>query len=360
MGIANLKMSRMGRNSMSFIRAKPGDRTKILDSSHSYILDDEYYVAFKVVFDKFGNIKIFPATEESQKELNEQPRNREDYLINKYWEIMYEEQPWLQVDNFLLNNWVRNRIKNGINNIRFATENFGIWNILHPTNPCPKFYGCKDGSDTCKCVINSCNCEFGIAVPDGQCHVHNSNQCASCDQGTSTRAGYHLNQQTESCEINVCRCNEGDPRIFCSQHDNFECENCYSSTKFSNLINFRCTTCGSDSPCKNNEICEVENNLIVCKDYCSNDNPCSSLEYCLVKDNAIVCKPRVLCSDYETGVGTWTKPDWSFKQCRQQTTLYFQSKSIQIYFSQQQHIHCFGELRQRLHSICQSPGCHSY
>ena len=121
----------LGKNSMSFLRATPGDESKILDSNHSYDLDNENYMAFKVVIDFYGNIKIYPATTKARQELNEQPRNTEDYLINKYWRIDYEVDPWLQVNNFLSHDWVKNRINRGINNIRFASENFCEWNILY-------------------------------------------------------------------------------------------------------------------------------------------------------------------------------------------------------------------------------------
>ena len=138
----------MGKNSMSSLGAIPGDESKILDSSHSYDLDSEHYMAYKVVFDANANIKIFPATEESRKELKEQPRDQsDDYLINKYWEVQYEKDPWLQADNFLANEWVS--IKKGINNIRFATQVFGEWNLLNrddrdscQANPCDKFNRC--------------------------------------------------------------------------------------------------------------------------------------------------------------------------------------------------------------------------
>ena len=63
---------------------------------------------------------------------------------------------------------------------------------------------------------------------------------------------------------------------------------------------------------------------------CSGNNPCSDDEICEVENNSMVCKAvRTLCDDNETGIGTWTKPNWSFEQCQQQETLILQADSIQ-------------------------------
>ena len=139
----------LGKNSMSFLRAIPGDESKTLDSNHSYDLDNVNYMAYKVAIDFDGNIKIYPVTEIARQELNEQPRNTEDYLINKYWKINYRVNfnPWLQVEKFLSHDWFKNRFNNGINNIRFASDNFAEWNILYRDDYChdpTKFYNLID------------------------------------------------------------------------------------------------------------------------------------------------------------------------------------------------------------------------
>ena len=58
------------------------------------------------------------------------------------------------------------------------------------------------------------------------------------------------------------------------------------------------------------------------------DNPCSIGDICVVKNNENVCK-KTLCSEDETELGSWKKPDWNLEECRQQTTLYILSKSIE-------------------------------
>ena len=78
-----------------------------------------------------------------------------------------------------------------------------------------------------QCLINSCECDFGNTVPDGQCDFHGSKQCASCNDG------YRLVETT--CEPNVCICNNGVPRktgitdVICDQHGRHECHECNSN-----------------------------------------------------------------------------------------------------------------------------------
>ena len=49
-----------------------------------------------------------------------------------------------------------------------------------------------------------------------------------------------------------------------------------------------------------------------------------NIEYNIISGN-----PCGLCSENESGLGNWSKPNWTFKQCRQQTYLNLGGQSIE-------------------------------
>ena len=130
------------------------------------------------------------------------------------------------------------------------------------------------------CVPNRCTCPNGLRVDDEYCTVDGEAQCLECDQSTLTEPGYHLeayqpyrysgNSSIKFCAVNECRCDYGEPRIACSLHNDYQCENCSPPGRTHNDQTWQCDV--NECTCQNG-VAHVANN---CEDDDSED-----CDYCI-------------------------------------------------------------------------------
>ena len=147
-------------NAKSVIRARPGDDSTILAKKFGHILDKDNYVAFKLVFNQLDTTTMMSIyTTENP---IYQPRNEDGFIIDESFEIKYQQEPWMQINDFFASPDIE--IVNGIDNIGFATGSDGYWNILKRTDVddcegviCNGFAECIDGLNA-----YSCRCQNGI------------------------------------------------------------------------------------------------------------------------------------------------------------------------------------------------------
>ena len=154
-------------NAKSVVRAKPGNDSTTLVEKFGHVLDEDNYQAFKVVInqrDDKTNMKIYKTEHPIY-----QPRNDDGFITDENFEIIYSEEPWMQIDDLLSKPDIE--FSSGIDHIAFATGSDGYWNILKRTDiddcenaMCNGFANCIDGLHTysCKCQdrITGVDCDF--------------------------------------------------------------------------------------------------------------------------------------------------------------------------------------------------------
>lgn len=108
-----------------------------------------------------------------------------------------------------------------------------------------------DSVDRSVCVLNVCDCVHGNPTTGLDCPMHSNSTCAvgGCD------LGYHFEAATQSCEINICNCPNGEPHItrpshlMCIEHNAnhcFKCDVSYGLSAYTSAAGNTLTKCAEN------------------------------------------------------------------------------------------------------------------